>query len=364
MIYLILDTNIWIYLANGYDITKDKGFEPINSVAHFLLFETLIEKSYNEEIILLTNEIIESEWNRHRNGAAKKIVSDVEKQIFKNRENEINLTHEDKDFEKELKEIIRKNEEHIKEIEKIIKTKCKKIKISDTVRSFVTELREKGAISIFRDKQKNNYNDAIILFSAIEYLKQNLNSFDQAIFISNNYKEFGKNKKEEEFHPDLVKFFGSVNIIYQRNLPKSLGLSEDIQTELEMYFDYLRETGKSFFCMREDCNSIGIFDSKIRYSDGSSESEDTRQLKIFDLSKIKFSQTVKFVKSGRCQKCNSLHIECPECHNLMLDFEEDNVLFCNNCEIGYERKISTKNNDEIIIPLTKHESFNKFNHHE
>ncbi|HMV41345.1 MAG TPA: hypothetical protein PK079_10675 [Leptospiraceae bacterium] len=178
-----------------------------------------------------------------------------------------------------------------------------------------------------------------------------MNEFDRAVFVSNNYKEFGKDSKEDGFHSDLTQYFENVEIIYERDFKNLLDLTEDMEYELQMYFDYLHENKIGFHCRMEDCNSMGIFDSKIRVSDGSLEYEDRMQLKFFQLSEVPYSPKVKFVQSGRCKKCNSIHIECPECKNLLIDFEEDNILFCDNCQIRFERAYSNRNNDEIIIPI-------------
>lgn len=57
MVYLVLDTNIWIYIAEGEhpDITKE-----------------LISKIQKGDLHLLSNKIILDEWNRHRSKAIEK----------------------------------------------------------------------------------------------------------------------------------------------------------------------------------------------------------------------------------------------------------------------------------------------------
>ncbi|HNB97173.1 MAG TPA: hypothetical protein PLS71_02975, partial [Leptospiraceae bacterium] len=57
---------------------------------------------------------------------------------------------------KNIKEIIDKNKQHKETIENLIKNKCEHIEISDHVHKFVSKLRTDRAISIFKDKNKDN----------------------------------------------------------------------------------------------------------------------------------------------------------------------------------------------------------------
>lgn len=70
MTYLILDTNIWIYLANGYCDSKNISDEDV----HFELIKILLEKLDLGEIELVTNDIIIKEWDRNK--AAKETSID------------------------------------------------------------------------------------------------------------------------------------------------------------------------------------------------------------------------------------------------------------------------------------------------
>src|SRR5438552_3068669 len=58
MHYLTLDTNTWIYLANGTEPAK--------------LLQFIIEESEAENIKVLVPEIIIEEWNRNKDNAVKK----------------------------------------------------------------------------------------------------------------------------------------------------------------------------------------------------------------------------------------------------------------------------------------------------
>ena len=62
MNYLILDTNIWIYLANGHYAQNAQHSEQ----THSTLLSRLTEKLKNEEIRVVVNDIIVQEWDRNK----------------------------------------------------------------------------------------------------------------------------------------------------------------------------------------------------------------------------------------------------------------------------------------------------------
>ena len=62
MIYLTLDTNTWIYLANSKDpLTRNSQEDH-----HFLLFEKLAQKVNDGSIKILKTGLIEQEWHRNK----------------------------------------------------------------------------------------------------------------------------------------------------------------------------------------------------------------------------------------------------------------------------------------------------------
>ena len=73
MIKILFDTNIWIYLANGYNFLvketeKSKQYNAHqNDNPHFKFFEQLKSKVINNEIEIIINQIIIDEWNRNKN---------------------------------------------------------------------------------------------------------------------------------------------------------------------------------------------------------------------------------------------------------------------------------------------------------
>lgn len=124
MINLVLDTNTWIYLANGFNPKSNQHDEEL----HFLLIEKLKEKIENEEFFLYTNEIILKEWQRNKN----KCYGLIEKyeNLIKQKQNELRNNRRKSNYmakAKTVKEEVRilndkieKNRNHIQNIEEIL----------------------------------------------------------------------------------------------------------------------------------------------------------------------------------------------------------------------------------------------------
>jgi len=71
MIYLILDTNIWVYLANGLDPIENKDYD---DDVHFGLLSSLKQLKENGDITVLVNDIVFREWMRNKEHCRAKIV--------------------------------------------------------------------------------------------------------------------------------------------------------------------------------------------------------------------------------------------------------------------------------------------------
>lgn len=362
MIYLVLDTNIWIYLANGFStVSNSADYENDN---HIEVFNQIKDKYDSNEFKILINEIVLKEWVRN-----KKTALDYIKGLKKYKGLEINALIEvktsmsQKYFEKKCAEInrkfeerINKNKEHINNIDSFLNS-LERIPISQEVKNEVLEM------AINKDKapflnSKNNVADAIILFSSIDYLIKNMIDYtEQAVFVSGNYKEYGISKDKNEFHLDIKERIEELDISYHQNWGSLLVLAEDIQQEID-YFNELILDDNYFYCQMPSCDKpdgmhgFGYLDNQLRFTD-SKETNDPNQLNLFPLPKPRVNNEQK-VDCGYCLICSTMHIECPNCKNLVVDFN-DNQIYCNTCETYYETGVSSINGDGIIYPITEEE---------
>lgn len=238
MIYLVLDTNNWIYLANGLDPIKNKYQDTL----HYDLLKKLKDLQIKGQIEILVNEIILKEWKRNKKHTESKIKtlknklaneSGSFKEIEKFAKSDLKEIKDS--YRKGIKKEINQNELHIKEVESFIKNNCVQIEISEKIKLQIFELSINNDVPFHNNK--NNVGDAAILLSAVDYLrkKENKESF-KAFFVSNNIQEYTDGKNVGNFHPELSKLIGDLNIEYHRIIPSALKVSEKIIADMEIFY--------------------------------------------------------------------------------------------------------------------------------
>jgi hypothetical protein len=347
MIYIIFDTNIWLYLANGLDTATNNYFQK----HHFELLAKLEEFTEKGEILILINDVIIEEWKRNKASAYEQIKKLEQRENSLLNEFKRKVRGKEKHYEnigkiqQEIQDIrvqIKQNKEHIEAVEKFLFTACKKIDISDTVKLQIFDLSIKKQPP-FHNK-KNNTADAAILFSAAEFLKDKLTfSETSAIFVSNNFTDFTNNIDKEIFHPDLNKLLPRIDLRYQTYLPHALKLSEETISEMkefyrkQAYYDSISFACQSTFCEgKEDFTRFGYMDKKANLKFASDEINATQ----FDLftGKVKERRKHTQVNYGRCAFCGTLHLDCPLCKEVICVEDQDKSFSCAECESKFEFK--------------------------
>jgi len=337
VIYLILDTNIWIYLSNGFDPLTSKHSDDL----HFQLLDSLKKSKDSNEIGILVNEIIVEEWKRNREHCKLKIekLQDKQKnikQVFGDIDKYVKTDSFKKEYIDALKNEIKKNEEHIVNVEKFLINDCIHIKTSDEVKIRIFDLSVSNKAP-FHNKS-NNVADASILLSATEFLNENLfGEEDSAIFVSNNFKDFTDGKNKEDFHPEIKTLLGTIELRYQRVLPAALKLSQELIIEIQKYLEQQEWLNSiSFDCQTPFCKGNenlrpwGYLSNnvKVRY-----ENElfiDPNQLNFFP--EIPVAPKIEKITSyGDCVVCGTTHIICPDCGELFYIDDIDDEFDCAEC---------------------------------
>ncbi len=370
MIYIVFDTNIWVYLANGYDSEKGNYYQGVFSEHHFALLKTLREKVKKNDYQILVNDLIFKEWERNKHNT-EELIHFLEKRKREILESakmiKAFLTAEDFSIQEELiekakKEIdekILQNKKHIQQVEDFLVNSCVNIPISDEVIKKVSILAMEKRVAPFLS-DKNNFPDAIILYSSVEYLSDKLEvDKSRGVFVSNNFKDFAGEDNKDKFHRDIIVSIGELELTYERHLTRVVELTEGLQEDIEYFLELKRELFEEshFYCQSPFCQSNedyyqgGYFYTKIRIAKSIEEFEDPNQLKLFplqDLHEIE-NDKIKMVDKGNCDFCGTIHICCPECNSLMIDLDESGEYYCRECEEYYELKNSARNKDQIII---------------
>jgi len=345
MIYLILDTNIWLYLANGIDPISNQTDRQHENL-HFKLLAQLKELKEKGDISILVNDIIIEEWKRnkeHCNIKIKKltrkledqrsVLSEIKKYV------QSNTDEIQEEYIEGIQRDIKENEEHIQNVEDFLFNECTKIDISEELKIRIFNLSVSKKVP-FHNK-RNNIADAAILFSAVSYVNREA-IFDEsaAIFVSNNIEDFTDGKNTEDFHPDLKGHVDQVR--FERILPKALKVSKDIILQIEEYNNYQKwlET-VSFSCRtpycegHEDFSPWGYLDTQATVKFKSQEIDNSDQLELFE-EIPRLPKKNKTVGIGSCVVCETLHIECPECNELIYVEDPNEEFECDYCNTKME----------------------------
>lgn len=346
MIYLILDTNIWLYLANGFNPITEKPHENL----HFQLLTKLKELNESNNVCILVNEVIFEEWKRNKENnklRIKKLTNKLENSnsLFTSIKKYVksNTDSLQKEFVEGLKEDIVSNEEHIQRVETFLFNDCQKVTISQELKIQIFDLALSNKAP-FHNK-KNNIADASILFSAADFLKGKLGREDKsAIFVSNNFKDFTDSKNKNDFHPDIKKLLDDTDINYRRALPDALELREEIISQIEEYHKYEMWLDSILFhCRTSYCDGNktfspwGYLDNRIKVKYKTEQQADPNQINLFtELQAVK--KESKTVGIGDCLICGTLHVECPICAELNYVDDQTKRFACSECSANLEMK--------------------------
>jgi hypothetical protein len=339
MIFLILDTNIWVYLANGYNPDKEKHEE-----YHFELLKQLKSLKHDKGVDILINDVVINEWNRNKRHVQSKI--DLLKRKLEKPDDALKeLTKYAKSNTDKLKEEyilgliadIDANEKHIKEVEDFLLSDCLKIDITPDIKEMVLNLALENKAP-FHNK-RNNVADAMILFSADNYLQDKLFAdHPSAIFVSNNWRDFTDGIEKDKFHPEIFKNLKAKDLDYERVLPKALNVSKEIIEEIQKHYTHeLWLESISFNCMTPNCEGNenfqpwGYLDTNLPVKFSNAPIVNPNQLILFEEAEIG-SVKIKLARIGNCVVCDTLHIECPSCSELFYVDEDFDKIQCPDCD--------------------------------
>lgn len=358
MIHIVFDTNIWFYLSNGFNLVTN-DYESVSSV-HIDTFNKIKAKALSGDFNILTNDIIISEWYRNKKATKsglKKISilkkAEIERILATSGKSNKNEVIEKLDsINKDFQNLIKRNEDHIDTVEQFILSR-KRISVSDQTKIEIFNLAAEKRKSPFRSS-KNNIADAAILFSAVEYLRENFSEYnDRAVFVSANHTEFSDPKERSRFHPDLREKIGLMALEYHDNPFSLLELTEELEEEIEYFRRYALDFNNTFSCQAFDCGEIfdyqtsGDLLEKIRIA-SNYDLVDPNQLTLFNNSVPRTPNKEDIVRTGVCNSCGTTHVECPNCYSVIPDINGDFQFFCRDCEQGFQLSISPRDGQSII----------------
>ncbi|WP_421976838.1 PIN domain-containing protein [Roseivirga seohaensis] len=353
MVYIIFDTNIWIYLANGYDPTSktDSGSK------HFEFLDTLKALRRDGKIEILINDIVIKEWKRNRHHVNQKIdklkrkLADADKAVRDILKYAMSADDLSEKYKTGIEAEIQLNIDHIKNVEDFLTNECINTEISELIKLEIFDLAVNKEVPFH--KGKNNIADIAILMSSYHYLVDHM-EFDLPVyFVSNNWQDFTDGNDKNSFHPEIQNMLKNVDIKYERILPKAIELTKGIIIELDQYLAEKEYLNTIYFqCLEPLCHSsdsfqpYGYLDSELNVFYRSIVNRIPNQLELFEYTPP--SELIhKKTKAGECVVCHTVHVHCPECSELCYLNWDDSQIRCFECDTSME--LSNEFDDLSII---------------
>ena len=225
MHYLIIDTCVWIDLCNNKEIREK--------------FSNLVNR---EKVKLIIPQLVIVEWERNKQS---KVIDRKENSIrgmikttkaileYLPQEESSYIKGVLERFQQRKVEIIQSVLEEIKEIENLFNHPSTiKLAIEEKVKLQAVEfaLEKKAPF-----KEKNSMADALILLSAIDYIRKK--KLPNCIFVSTNTKDFSSNSETHGIHEDLKELFDEYKVKYYDNIGLAINVIEKDLVSAEKILD-------------------------------------------------------------------------------------------------------------------------------
>ncbi len=371
--YIIIDTNNWIYLANSND-PLDGG----NEGNHFKLFEKLSEKIKEGSVVLLINGLIKTEWERNKLDANDLIekykkrtesITTTLKNVQKELGSTLNaeITSVISGYRSLMETKISQNESHVNNVVQLLNS-CVEIDVSNEIKVKVSDWAVAKQAPFIGDK-KNSTADALILFSAVEYIKSisdELDVFDtpfynspRSIFVSGNKGDFSATNNSDLIHDHLKPILDEVNMLFFRSLPRALDHIDNLlfqETEIakmELEIENLDDSTYSCdICSGDEDNpysNLVHFGKVEEIVNETEHSSNPNQLTIElgeEFSQKMVEERLTSIVIGNCNYCDSEYIECQNCGQIFAtsQFENPERIDCPGCNVRYRKiDLSTPN---------------------
>ena len=362
MHYLALDTNTWVYLANGTEPAR---------LLHFI--KQQIEEGY---IILLIPETVINEWDNSKKHLAKQgaltFVREIDekldkiKELFEKKKNSNSFgflfdntnTNANTEFIELLESFTAKKAAIRARVEEVVRENTLLIdglfKHESSVIIEVTSKIKVNTVQLALDKKapinlRNSIADALIVLSFLDYVETN--SISNAMFVSHNTTDFCQNiKGKKTLHPDLKPLFEKAESHYFSTISEAINtVGEEIvsQRELQLIRAMQDEADrKPMFCQL--CSDAHERHNEVIFNGLLCDLEDERDDPF--LSRLEFvegelifhepvgpKEQFNKIEVGYCEWCNTEHIRCAKCDtvNALWPGDYNSRRECDGCGLPY-----------------------------
>jgi len=354
MYYICLDTNAWIYLANG--------MEPVK------LLHYIEEQASKGAITLLVPELTVEEWERNKVNIKKGVLKELTNATdnFKRLTKAISqrtadafeflfttpdvFAIEEEYFDNITRDIMSNRKKLEEAIEKNIESVEKLFANGRTIRLPTTDKSKLQSADLALDKKapflkKNSFADAVILMAFCNYLKEN--NITDGMFVSYNSEDYClKENGNKSLHPDLQPFMDEVGAKFYTVIGEAMNTIETILSAEEMArIREVQEEWKSHFCevCEDNRRHSELFFSEPFEIDN--ENEDFEpvstdiEIPFKDLERRtpKTLDLVKTIQLAQCSYCGTEHYLCQKCGSLncLWDSMYNDRTECEGCGTPY-----------------------------
>lgn len=355
MHYLTLDTNTWIYLANGTEPVK--------------LLHYIKEEVERDNITILLPQIVVTEWNKNKDKAVKQGVLKHYSEINESLERILKLLGDKgerdvfsfllpDDYKKDhFKDVIEKFKGKKKDIEDAINNNIKLIdelflhKNTRVINIDNETYLKAGEFAIEKKapfKTKNSFADALIVFSFIKFVEQS--AIEGALFITYNTEDFCEKKDCKKFlHSDLKPDFLRTKSNFFTIVGEALNtIKENIVSEDELEFIKEQQEWGDIdddieYC--EVCDDNG-YNNEIYFNE--EELIDERKIDPISVNQLEFGFAKDMprtpvrlryekIEIGHCSWCSTEYFKCVECGELneVLPIDYNKRIECHGCGLHY-----------------------------
>lgn len=353
--YLILDTNIWIYISNGNTFKDAK-----KNNTHIKVFEQIKKLGESGTISILTNPIVDNELKRNENSkhSLVKSLNDQKQSLENELKNKQKLSRRDplsfsenvkSEYFAKLADIdnkISENESHILEVTEFYVDHTTSYAISDKAKIQTTDQAIAKKAPFIGDK-KNSSADMCILLGAIEFIdsqktvrSDDLVSYPSSYFVSSNSNDFSSKEDKEIIHPDLKPYLDNVQMKYTTNIGMLINQIYDSEIFAE---DEIRDIDDAYYdnivcCPYCDADRMATIDfyNEIDVLDENIVLPDTNQLELqfpnMETAKPTVKSPYRKTNIGQCSWCGTEFIFCCHCGEMI---ETAGFFKCESCGTKY-----------------------------
>ena len=218
MVYLAIDTDVWLHLATfGFE----KEHNPFDELCYWI---------EQDAVTCIISEHIIAEWDRNKEKKISKIKNTMATSVGQIRSAIQDRAALNKIFNSDNFEAI--SRARVGLVEGLFNKQVIVTAITDEIK---VEAGNRTLQRLAPSHEKDSYSDAVNILSVLKYIRDY--ALSPAIFVSHNTSDFSAIDDKKLLHPDLLPLFSEVLLAYSSNVDQ---LFAQLRDQLPKYADHLK----------------------------------------------------------------------------------------------------------------------------